>query len=140
MATTDLYKSVALQEWNLVEGLLKGTLFNYGTHEVTIPQVLTSYYTEEGEILWMEHHFTLDGIRIQRKQTFEIPMMDLSELEIIAEGLENCFVNGLPNSEISNRYFSDRDENIQWEMMRPYTGKGYRYFQMELNNYIGNPK
>ena len=64
----------------------------------------------------------------------------LSELEIIAEGLENCYVNGLPNAEISDRYFSDRNEEIKWELMRPYGGKGYDYFQVELNNYIGNPK
>ncbi|MAU16991.1 MAG: hypothetical protein CMH46_15795 [Muricauda sp.] len=140
VATTDLYKSVALQEWTLEQDFLKGTLFNYGAQEVTIPQVLTSYYTEEGELLWVEHHFTLDGIRIQRKQSFEITMRDLTNLEIIADGLDNCYVNGMPNSDISNSYFGERNEDLKWEMMKPYTGKGYTYFQIELNNYIGNPK
>ncbi|WP_421809109.1 hypothetical protein [Flagellimonas sp.] len=140
VATTDLYKSIALQKWRLDQEVLTGTLFNYGTQEVTVPQILTSYYNENGDILWVQHHFMLDGIRIQRKQTFEIPMMNLQELEIIADGLENCYVNGLPNSEISERYFSDRNEQMKWELMHPFDGKGYQYFQVELNNYIGNPK
>jgi hypothetical protein len=140
VATSDLYKSVALQNWHLDQNRLTGTLFNYGTQEVTIPQILTSYYSDQGDILWVDHHFTLDGIRIQRKKSFEIPMLDLKEIEVIAEGLENCYVNGTPNIEITNNYFSDRNEAVKWEMMRPYNGEGYHYFKVELNNYIGNPK
>jgi hypothetical protein len=140
VATTDLYKSVALQEWTLHQNQLKGTLFNYGTQEVTIPQVLTSYYSEEGKLLWVDHHFTLDGIRIQRKQAFEITMMDLSDLQVIAEGLDNCYVNGLPNAEITTGVPDNLNESFAREMMQPVEGNGYSFFQIELNNYIGNPK
>ena len=140
VATTDLYKSVALQKITSQGNQLQGTLFNYGIEEVTVPQVLTAYYGEEQNILWVDHQFLLEGIRVQRKLDFELSKIDLNKLEVIHESLDNCYVNGIPSLDISKRFFPNRDETSNQDMLTRLDGKGYNFIKIELNNYIGNPR
>ncbi|WP_041633043.1 membrane protein [Maribacter sp. HTCC2170] len=139
-AITDLYKQIALQDLELTEASIKGTLFNSGIQEVTIPQLLLSYYNEEKELLWVDHHFLQEGVRIQRKQFFDYKPLDLSNLQIISSSLENCFVNGLPNTSISEIIFPNRVHSHALEQLQPFEGKGYRFLKFEVNGYIGNPR
>ncbi|MGB5371257.1 MAG: hypothetical protein WBN18_12580, partial [Flavobacteriaceae bacterium] len=63
VAMTDLYKQVALQSLQFTDNGIKGELFNSGIQEVTIPQLLISYYNGDRELLWVDHQFLTDGIR-----------------------------------------------------------------------------
>ena len=141
IATTDLYKNVAITNLNLDPKHIEGTLFNYGIQEVTIPQLLISYYNENKEIIWVEHQFLREGIRVQRKQYFKYPLQLNDSIKIINSDLENCFVNGLPNKSISEKVVPNRNEMHLKEQLQPLgNNTNFNYFKIEVNNYIGNPR
>ncbi|ADV50327.1 hypothetical protein Celal_3052 [Cellulophaga algicola DSM 14237] len=140
VANTDLYKGVALQDLEYTEQGFNGVLFNSGVQEVTIPQLIISYYSKDHELLWVDHAFVPEGVRIQRKQFFNYIPEQLDSLEIINSSLKNCFVNGLPNSAISDKIFPDRKLSHGPSQTQPFKGIGYEYIKFEINSYIGNPK
>mgnify|MGYP000294408320 CR=1 FL=1 len=139
VAITDLYKQVSLQKIIFTDSSIKGVLFNAGIEEVTIPQLLVSYYDEANELVWVDHQFLTEGVRVQRKQSFEYVPLDVSSVKVINSSLENCFVNGLPNASIAKQVFPNRDTSHSKEQMQDYTGKGFSALKIELNSYIGNP-
>ncbi|NAS10432.1 hypothetical protein [Poritiphilus flavus] len=138
VATGDLYKATAIQQLDLREGLLRGQLFNSGIQEVTIPQLIVSYYDESNELLWVDHKFVKNGVRVQRKQSFEYETLDLSDLQLLAEGLQDVYVNGLPNQAIAQKRFPERHKFQNG--VQALSGKGFSGIRLQLNSYIGNPK
>lgn len=140
VAITDFYIQVALSDLILENNHLKGTLFNYGIQEVTVPELLISYYTADKELLYVDHHFVREGVRVQRKQYFDYKLLDLSNCRIIISSLKNCFVNGLPNESLARTIVPNRNKKVEKELLQKVNGKGFSFIKIELNNYIGNPK
>ncbi|MFS4455973.1 hypothetical protein [Maribacter sp. 2304DJ31-5] len=140
VAHTDLYKDIVIQQLNIGPNGINGTLFNSGIEEVTIPQLLVSYYNSKKELIWVDHTFMTEGIRIQRKQAFDYKLMELKELRIINTNLNNCFVNGLPNATISDKIFPDRQASHTREQLQLLSGNGFEFIKLDVNGYIGNPK
>ncbi|WP_339714032.1 hypothetical protein [uncultured Kriegella sp.] len=140
VATTDLYKSITLQKLQTTENMLEGELFNSGIQEVTIPQLLISYYDSDKTLVWVDSKFMREGVRVQRKQNFEYELLDIPNLSIISSSLENCFVNGSPNATIAEKIFPNRNLEHNQELLQPLKGNGYDFIKIELNSYIGNPK
>ena len=140
IAITDFYIQVALSDLAIENNHLKGTLFNYGIQEVTVPELLISYYTANKELLYVDHYFVREGVRVQRKQYFDYKLLDLSTCKIIQSSLKNCFVNGLPNESLARTIVPKRNKKVADELLQEVNGKGFSYIKIELNNYIGNPK
>ncbi len=140
MANTDLYKGVALQDMEYTEQGFNGVLFNAGVQEVTIPQLIISYYNKENELLWVDHSFVPEGVRIQRKQFFNYKPLELDSLEVIRSDLKNCFVNGMPNASIAEKVFPNRNYSHGASQTQPFSGVGFEFIKFEINSYIGNPK
>ncbi|WP_031425275.1 membrane protein [Flavimarina sp. Hel_I_48] len=140
VATTDLYKSVSINELRVENGKLEGKLFNYGIQEVTIPQLIYSYYDQEEVLQWVDHQYLQEGIRVQRKQGFERTLEDVQDVRIINESMENIYINGLPNKEIAGKVIPNRDSSHETLSMQKLEGEGYDFLKIELNTYIGNPK
>ncbi|PCE62516.1 hypothetical protein [Sediminicola luteus] len=140
MAITDLYKSLALQQVFLDGNSVQGTLFNFGIQEVTVPQLITSYYKKDEGLVWVDHHFVLDGVRIQRKQRFTYDLADTNRLEVVYSGLENCYVNGIPNNDIVNKYTHDTTNEYSTLGAIHLNDGTTDYIRIDLNPFIGNPK
>ncbi|NER11603.1 hypothetical protein SAMN06265375_10327 [Muriicola jejuensis] len=140
IATTDLYKDVALQQLQLNQETIRGALFNAGVQEVTIPQILISYYDTKKELLWVDQTFVQEGIRVQRLQYFDHPFPELEVVEIISRDMKNCFVNGLPNSEISEKMFPDGRKEKGKPYLQPVSHKEFDYIKIETDHFIGNPR
>lgn len=140
VAITDLYKQIGLQHLELTESGMSGALFNSGIQEVTVPQLLFSYYSKDKELLWVDHHFLEEGVRIQRKQKFNYSPLKLTDLTIINSSLDLCFVNGLPNASISEKVFPNRFLSHAQDQLQPYTGDGFEFLKIDMNGYIGNPR
>ena len=140
VANTDLYKGVALQDMEYTEQGFNGVLFNAGVQEVTIPQLIISYYNKENELLWVDHSFVPEGVRIQRKQFFNYKPLELDSLEVIRSDLKNCFVNGMPNASIAEKVFPNRNYSHGASQTQPFSGVGFEFIKFEINSYIGNPK
>ena len=140
VANTDLYKGLVLQDLKKVPTGLKGQLFNSGIQEVTIPLLLISYYNMEKELLWVDHKFVRDGVRVQRKQSFDYTLLEMDGLKVINSSLKNCHVNGLPNAEIADKLITERNTQHAFEQLQPFSGSGFEFIKLEMNSYIGNPR
>ena len=88
VATSDLYKQVSLSAIEMHENSMEGTLFNYGIQEVTIPQLLVSYYDKDKKLIWVASQFMREGVRIQRKQYFAYEWENLIDVEVLNSSLE----------------------------------------------------
>ncbi|MDY8134650.1 hypothetical protein [Aquimarina sp. 2201CG5-10] len=139
VATTDLYKGVAVNDIVITDDKISGVFFNSGLEEVTIPQLLISYYDSNKKMIWVDHKYLREGIRPQRKQYFEYTFKDVSNIEIIDENLDNVYVNGLPNVEISQKVVPNRKPDLKSLALLPVNGKGFSYIKLEINTYIGAP-
>jgi hypothetical protein len=140
VAITDLYTQVALTDLEITNKHLKGTLFNFGIQEVTVPELLISYFDSNKNLLYVDHFFVRDGVRVQRKQYFDYTFLDLTKIKLLQSSLQNCFVNGLPNESIAKEVVPNRNNKSEKEQLQKVKGSGYDFIKVEINNYIGNPK
>ncbi|MFI1773308.1 hypothetical protein [Thalassobellus citreus] len=136
---SDLYKDATLSDLNISTNTISGKLFNSGLEEITIPQLIITYYDTNKNMLWVDHHFIEKGIRQQRQQAFEYPILKNDSINIINENMKNCFVNGLPNASISNKVVPNRIDNQTHTVLQPIKHANYSFIKIELNSYIGNP-
>jgi len=139
VTTTDLYKGVVLHALSIKGNQLQGMLFNSGLQEVTIPQLLISYYDKHKKLIWVDHAYIPEGIRPQRKQAFDYELLILENLNTITETMDNVYVNGLKNAEISNKIVPHRNTTQQSMALLPVKGAGFEFIKIEINSYIGAP-
>ena len=139
VSKSDLYKGATLSHLNISKNYISGKLFNSGLEEVTIPQLLFTYYDKNKQMLWVDHQFIPEGIRQQRQQPFEYPILKNDTIQVINNDMKNCFVNGLPNAAISNKIIPNRIINQTHSVLQPIKNANYSFIKIEINTYIGNP-
>ena len=69
-SNTDLYKGIVLSDLKMDDKAIKGTLFNSGLQEITIPQLLITYYDENKEMVWVDHLFLKKWNKTTKKTVF----------------------------------------------------------------------
>ncbi|MCA0132593.1 hypothetical protein [Winogradskyella alexanderae] len=136
---SDLFKNTSVSINSLKDQNLYGNLVNTGTEEVTIPQLLISYYDENKKLKWVDHLFLEEGIRQQRKQNFRYEIIDDSPAILVNDNMENCFVNGLPNKDIASKIVANRIQNHHNEEYQAIDHAQFKYIKLEINTYIGSP-
>ncbi|MEF3077804.1 hypothetical protein [Winogradskyella poriferorum] len=139
VSSSDLYKRTSISIQNIEDSKVSGILFNGGTEEVTIPQLLVSYYNEYKELIWVDHIFIKDGIRQQRQRPFEYALLKNETSKLINNDMENCYVNGLPNEDISDKIVPNRIIKHDDNELQPINHPLYKFVKLEVNTYIGNP-
>ncbi|QYJ69506.1 hypothetical protein [Flavobacterium litorale] len=140
VATKDLYTDVSISDLKVNSTEITGTLYNFGLQEVTVPELLVSYYDENKELIYIDHYYVKEGVRIQRKQRFTYPLLNLTDNRLLNLSLDKCFVNGLENEELARPILQTRIKAHQKTGLQQVNGKGFSYVKMELNNFIGNPQ
>lgn len=103
VANTDLYKGLSISDLNIDNGKIKGQLFNSGTQELTIPQLIISYFDQNKNLVWVDYNFVKDAVRPQRKQNFEFNLLTDAEINVLNNDMSNCYVNGLPNQDVAKK-------------------------------------
>ncbi|MFD0835312.1 hypothetical protein ACFQ0I_06020 [Mariniflexile aquimaris] len=139
VSSSDLFKDVVINEINVTGTTISGSLFNGGLQEVTIPQLLITYYDDNKQLVWVDHLFVKEGIRQQRKQSFNLPVLKVEKLQVINDDMTHCFVNGLPNKNISTKVVPNRIVNQSAGLLQPIEHNFFKYIKIELNSYIGSP-
>ncbi|WP_142784580.1 hypothetical protein [Changchengzhania lutea] len=139
VSSSDLYKGATLSNLDVSEDIITGKLFNSGLEEITVPQLLITYYDKNKTMLWVDHLFLKSGIRQQRQQSFSYKVLKNDDIKIVNSNMENCFVNGLPNDAISNKVVPNRKINQTHSVLQPIKNSNYSFIKIELNTYIGNP-
>lgn len=136
---SDLIKITEISDLTITADQVSGNLYNSGLHEITIPQLLISYYNSNQEIMWVDHIFVKEGVRQQRKQNFEYKLLTEAEVTLISDDMENIFINGLPNEDISSKIVPNRIERHHYSELQKISHPNFDYIKIETNNYIGNP-
>ncbi len=91
------YVEYGLQEI-AVDSSFRAVVYNYGAHEINVPQVLAAQYLH-GKLQWVEGQYLPMGIRPQRWKQTNVTRRDLTELRILREGSDrNLFVNNSSRS------------------------------------------
>ena len=136
---SDLYKNVVLSAIDIKDNLINGNLFNSGIQEITIPQLLITYYDANKNMVWVDHLFVKEGVRQQRKQDFEYTILKDGKVNIINDSMKNIFVNGLPNENISDKIVPNRIQNHTNAQLQAIEHPDFSYIKIEINTYIGSP-
>ena len=139
VSNSDLFKNVAVSNVEISSDKIEGELFNSGIQEITIPQVLFSFYDANKNLVWVDQLFLKDGIRQQRKINFDYNIKPFKELKVISSNMENCFVNGLPNKSISDDIIPNRIIDHTQNLLQKLQHDTFHFVKIELNSYIGNP-
>ena len=135
----EFYKNATLNNVSVNGNKMYGTIFNSGSSEITVPQVLITYYDSNKTMLWVEHLFLASAIKQQRKQTFQYDFITAPTIEIISDDMSKCFVNGLPNLQNAQAIVPTRIKQHSLEALQPTNNKTYPYIKIELNSYIEKP-
>ena len=134
-----MYKNVVLSAISIKDSIINGNLFNSGIQEITIPQLLVTYYDENKNMVWVDHLFVKEGVRQQRKQDFEYQILKDGKVKIINSDMKNIFVNGLPNDAIAGKVVPNRIENHSDAQLQKIDHPDFSYIKIEINTYIGSP-
>jgi hypothetical protein len=140
VSNSDLFKDLVLSNVNTTSKSVTGTLFNSGIQEVTVPQILFTFYNKDKEIIWVDHLFLGKGIRQERKLRFQYTIPENPIIKLINDDMNLCFVNGLPNSAIAAKIIPNRKKNHTVDKLQKVNHALFSYIKIELNSYIGNPK
>jgi len=140
ISNADLFKSLALSDVNTTSKFISGTLFNSGIQEVTVPQVIFTFYNKDKEIIWVDHLFLKEGVRQERKLRFHYEIPENPIINLINDDMSFCFVNGLPNKDIAAKIIPNRKKHQKADKLQKVNHALFNYVKIELNSYIGNPK
>ncbi|WP_372754506.1 hypothetical protein [Mariniflexile sp.] len=139
VAGSDLYKNVVLSDIQVNPKTISGNLFNSGLQEVTIPQLLVTYYDENKDLIWVDHLFLEEGIRQERKQKFQYDILLQDKTKVISTDMTNCYVNGFPNEHISSKIIPNRIQNHTDSVLQVIQNDTYSFVKIEFNTYIASP-
>ena len=134
----DLYNQTSIHHIKRKERYLDIGLFNSGLTEVTVPQLIFTYYNANKEMIWVDQMFVKRSVRQQRQQHFRYKLMTNFDLDIISTDMQNCYVNGLPNQSISNKVVPYRRINDTHPFLQPIDDEGRYYVKVEINSYLGS--
>ena len=137
---SDLFKDIVLSEINITPNTISGTLFNSGIQEITVPQMIITFYNEEKEMIWVDNLFLKEGIRQERKLRFNYSIPLNPTIKTINDDMSFCFVNGLPNKDIAFKIIPNRVKNQTIGNLQKVAHPLFSYVRIELSMYIGNPK
>ncbi|MCR9065709.1 MAG: hypothetical protein NXI00_17190 [Cytophagales bacterium] len=128
----DIYRSVGFQNIKVNAEKIQGEVTNYGTDEVSVPKGLISYFDKAGDLKWVESFFVREGVRQQRKRSFNHFFTPLDKLQVIYVGEnEDFYCNGLLNKDAGQR---SNDIKRLGAIETPYG-----FVQLKIDPYIGSP-
>lgn len=134
----DLYNKTTIHYIKRNKGYLDIGLFNSGINEVTVPQLIFTYYNANKEIIWVDQMFVDKSIRQQRQQHVSYKVMSEFDLDVISTNMENSYVNGLPNQSISDKIVPNRRLNDTHQFLQPIDDEGRYFVKVEINSYLGS--
>lgn len=137
----EIYKNVDIQEliFDSEKKVLQGKLINSGIYEVTIPQLIISFYNQNDEIIWVEKSFLPYSVRPQRKETFEVKLPEINNYikEIYSANEKDKYVNGILNKEFkqSSSFSIEQIRRLMPSEAKVYIQNGI-YIKIGINSYI----
>ena len=92
----EIYPFTGISNLKISNNYIIGGLVNYGTREITIPQILFSYKDSENNNTWVDAHYMPEGVRPQKKKLLQVELPDLLDIILVYKGLKSrLIVNGV---------------------------------------------
>ena len=133
VADKDLYRDIGIEQLS-INKKLSGDVINHGTDEVSVPQLLTTFYDPDGSVRWVDHYFLRDAVRPQAKEHFSIAIPAIEKSKVLVSATEkDFFINGLPQTSLEPNYLNTG----RFDIIPQPNGKGF--YRIIVNSYIGNP-
>jgi hypothetical protein len=113
---------------------LKGTLYNSGIDEVTIPQLLVSFFDDQSRLIWVQEFYGENAIKSQKSASFEFKY-DIAKLErinFLRNSDSTSYLNGIKNSPLIHL-----QNNSPIIFNNEHKARAYKII---LNNFVGNIK
>ncbi len=108
-----MYKLIGVKDLAIKGNELTGSMINYGTKEISIPQILLAEYNPNGQLKWLDDSFLESGIRPQREKIFFLKSR-IDEVTVVKNGnTDRLFVNGTSKTQLN--YFDKIDDHIREE-------------------------
>ena len=138
VADRDMYRDAGVQQVKVVgTQKIKGEVYNHGIDEMSVPQILFTYYDQDQTVKWVDHLFLKDGVRQQAKQAFERELPSFDRINLVRKGtINDFFVNGLPQRSFLN-HVNAANRPPKGGLLPLPAQQGYVRFL--VNAYIGNP-
>ena len=128
------YNHVGFTNIDCSKADVKGSIHNYGVEAITIPQIISSWYNKNQELIWIERYYHDSGIRPQRNENFQISFPSLRDVEILVEGEEDdVYVNG-----IISRHFKPKNserQGVPFDWIKT-DDPNAPYLNLTINNFI----
>ncbi len=134
---TDIYKYGNLQNYSVVKKenkfCVEGSIVNTGVDEITIPELIVSYYDKDCNIEWVDYHFIAQAVRPQREAPFSHPLTESYHVQTIYKiNDDNLYVNGLQQATF-----------LKGRSMEPCVGNYMEHknkkIKLDLNSFVGIP-
>lgn len=86
----DLKRDVTAQDIRVELGAngrlhVRGNLFNTGTEDAVVPQVLVTLYDDQGRVVWVDHTYVEQAVSPQRAQAFDVPLTPRDDITVVLE-------------------------------------------------------
>jgi hypothetical protein len=95
VTTQPIYRGLGWQNLTPHADTITGNLINHGTSVATIPTIMTSFYNQAGDLLWVSNQLLPQSIRVQQSQHFHVIAPNLAAIKRVAGGrIRNFWVNG----------------------------------------------
>ena len=105
-----MYKLTGVKDLLIQGNELQGSIVNYGTKEISIPQILLAEYNFSGQLKWLENSFLESGIRPQREKEFFLKSK-IDEVTVVKKANSDfLYVNGTSKTQLD--YFDEIDDHI----------------------------
>jgi len=111
-----MYKLIGANNLSISGNDIKGDVVNYGTNEISIPQIFLAEYDHLDNLKWIETKYLPSGVRPQREKEFHIKSV-IDEITLAKIGnINNLFVNGTSMGQLD--YYEDIENHIS-ELKEP---------------------
>ncbi len=124
-STEDIYPFYGIKDVKETKTEVVGKLYNSGDAGVNIPRVLTSFYNQRNELIWVENTYIDKEIRPLRSKQFNIAKDFETATRVKAIAPSNLMING----------FNDENHNYKHQSIELELKNGYKA-DIKANGYI----
>ena len=125
------YKYIGLQNLSCIEDEVSGSIYNYGTDQINIPLLISSWYDEDGKLIWVDRHYQSKGIRPQRMKDFKIGYPKNKISHVLEGDDKSVLVNGILNG----HYKPPMQEDLDFDMLKTKS-RSFPFTSIHVNSFV----
>lgn len=131
----DLNKDAVTKDVQVVGDSIMGQIYNNGTEEMSVPQLLFVYHDEKEQIIWVADKYLRESIKPERNRMFAFRYEDMANIKILQTASPNQLsINGMPQSYF-HEILRENDASTHPKLYKLRHG----FCQLQTNMFIASP-